>query len=87
MSTKRKRVSRGIGANVGIIRAYTKAIKAISTDFRAFVINEILNFLENKHALTADSLRPLTSEERKKNKANLIGYSVSLPDLLHTRSY
>ena len=68
MSTKRKRVSRGIGANVGIIRAYTKAIKAISTDFRAFVVNEILNFLENKHALTADSLRPLSSEERKKNK-------------------
>ena len=68
MSIKRKRVSRGIGANVGIIRAYTKAIQAISTDFRAFVANEILNFLENKHALTADSLRPLTSEERKKNK-------------------
>ena len=37
MSIKRKRVSRGIGANAGIIRAYTKAIQAISTDFRAFV--------------------------------------------------
>lgn len=68
MSIKRKRVSRGIGANAGIIRAYTKAIQAIGTDFRDFVANEILNFLENKHALTADSLRPLTSEERKKNK-------------------
>lgn len=44
MSIKRKRVSRGIGANTGIIRAYTKAIQAISTDFRDFVANEILNF-------------------------------------------
>ena len=86
MSIKRKRVSRGIGANVGIIRAYTKAIKAISTDFRAFVVNEILNFLENKHALTADSLRPLTSEERKKNrvlKQKLLNeFAKRNPDLL-----
>lgn len=86
MSIKRKRVSRGIGANAGIIRAYTKAIQAISTDFRAFVANEILNFLENKHALTADSLRPLSSEERKKNrvlKQKLLNeFAKRNPDLL-----
>ena len=86
MSIKRKRVSRGIGANAGIIRAYTKAIQAISTDFRAFVANEILNFLENKHALTADSLRPLNSEERKKNrvlKQKLLNeFAKRNPDLL-----
>jgi hypothetical protein len=86
MSTKRKRVSRGIGANAGIIRAYTKAIQAISTDFRAFVANEILNFLENKHALTADSLIPLSSEERKKNrvlKQKLLNeFAKRNPDLL-----
>ena len=86
MSIKRKRVSRGIGANVGIIRAYTKAIQAISTDFRAFVANEILNFLENKHALTVDSLRPLSSEERKKNrvlKQKLLNeFAKRNPDLL-----
>lgn len=86
MSIKRKRVSRGIGANAGIIRAYTKAIQAISTDFRAFVANEILNFLENKHALTTDSLRPLSSEERKKNrvlKQKLLNeFAKRNPDLL-----
>lgn len=86
MSAKRKRVSRGIGANAGIIRAYTKAIQAISTDFRAFVANEILNFLEKKHALTTDSLRPLSSEERKKNrvlKQKLLNeFAKRNPDLL-----
>ena len=86
MSIKRKRVSRGIGANAGIIRAYAKAIQAISTDFRAFVANEILNFLENKHALTTDSLRPLSSEERKKNrvlKQKLLNeFAKRNPDLL-----
>lgn len=86
MSIKRKRVSRGIGANAGIIRAYTKAIQAISTDFRTFVANEILNFLENKHALTTDSLRPLSSEERKKNrvlKQKLLNeFAKRNPDLL-----
>ena len=86
MSAKRKRVSRGIGSNVGIIRAYTKAIRVISTEFRSFVVNEILNFLESKHALTADSLKPLTSEERKRNKILkqklLTEFAKRNPDLL-----
>ena len=68
MSIKRKRVSRGIGANVGVIRAYRKSILRICGDFRSYLANEILNFLESKHALTADSLRPLTAEERRKNR-------------------
>lgn len=68
MSIKRKRVSRGIGANVGIVRAYRKSILRICGDFRVFVSNEILNFLESKHALTADSLKPLTAKERRKNR-------------------
>lgn len=68
MSIKKVRVSRGIGANVGIQRAYKKDLIKISNDFRSFVANEILLFLENKRALTADSLKPMTSEERRKLK-------------------
>ena len=68
MSIKKVRVSRAIGANVGITRAYKKAVERISAEFRSFIADEILKFLENKHALTADSLRPMTAEERRKNR-------------------
>ena len=68
MTIKRVRVSRAINGNAGIKKAYEKVIDKICNDFRAFVANEILNFLENKRALTADSLKPMTAEERRKNK-------------------
>ena len=68
MSIKKVRVSRAIGANVGVTRAYKKAVERISAEFRAFIADEILKFLENKNALTADSLKPMTAEERRKNR-------------------
>ena len=67
MAIKRVRVSRAIESNAGIKKAYQKTIDRICSDFRSFVANEILNFLESKHALTADSLKPMTAEERRKN--------------------
>lgn len=68
MAIKRVRVSRAIESNAGIKKAYQKTIDRICSDFRSFVANEILNFLESKHALTADSLKPMTAEERRKNR-------------------
>ena len=47
MSIKKVRVSRAIGANVGVTRAYRKSINRICNEFRSFIEKVTLNKIES----------------------------------------